>query len=205
LAQGIGYYEKRAKRSLLEEINQKIQKTEVLSPQELKLAISSALAIVLILMSLLSNSFAFLYRQDKGTLSNKNEWMLAWEDVQKWAHNNTEPTVTFIVPPYISGFRIFSKRGIMVDWKDGGTMVLDSKYEVEWKQRLNALNISIEKKKRLEGSVMKTAYESLDTNQIQDVGRKYQAQFVVVERPKQFDLRRVYGNAYFSVYSLFDK
>jgi len=49
-----------------------------------------------------------------------------WIGVQLWAKENTPIDAMFITPPYLQGFRIYSERGAVAEWKDGTQQYFDT-------------------------------------------------------------------------------
>lgn len=46
-------------------------------------------------------------------------------EAAEWARTHTEMTARFITPPWEIGFRYFSKRPVLLNWKDGGIIILN--------------------------------------------------------------------------------
>jgi hypothetical protein len=47
-----------------------------------------------------------------------------WIGVQLWAKENTPIDAMFITPPYLQGFRIYSERGAVAEWKDDSSILI---------------------------------------------------------------------------------
>lgn len=112
----------------------------------------------------------------------------SWRDVQLWAKRNTPKDALFITPPYREGFRIFSERGIVGDWKDGTQQYFDIEYSYEWWRRMRDL-----------GGGGK-GYDSLSEERYIELARKYGASYLVVPKGRRLDLKRVYENGGYAVY-----
>jgi hypothetical protein len=114
----------------------------------------------------------------------------SWRDVQLWAKRNTPKDALFLTPPYREGFRIFSERGIVGDWKDGTQQYFDVKYSYEWWRRMQDLG------GRGRG------YDSLPEERYVEVARKYGASYLVVPAKRELTLEKVYGNKGYAVYRI---
>jgi len=114
----------------------------------------------------------------------------SWRDVQLWAKRNTPRDALFITPPYREGFRIFSERGIVGDWKDGTQQYFDIEYSYEWWRRMRDLGGG------------GRGYDSLSEERYIDLARKYGASYLVVPKGRRLDLEKVYENGGYAVYRL---
>lgn len=55
---------------------------------------------------------------------------------QNWARENTPKTAVFLTPPKEAGFRVFSERAIVGEWKDGTQQYFDDGFAKEWGRRM---------------------------------------------------------------------
>ena len=121
-----------------------------------------------------------------------------WTDIQMFAEQNSQKNDLFIVPPYKNGFPLCSRRATLGDWAEGTTLVyLDNRFVEEWFERMRDLGWT-------ESHNAKTGFNNLSTEDITRVALKYNAQFVVTEKPKQFNLPMAYENSLFSLYRIPD-
>ena len=124
-----------------------------------------------------------------------------WIKTQIWAKESCSQETVFITPPYLMGFRIHSQRGVVVENKDGGVGVFDIKFAFKWWQRMNDLGYKNLAITTLDfGPECKRNYNNLDEKELIRLGNKYGADYVVVERPRELDLKLVYRNGHFKVY-----
>jgi hypothetical protein len=63
----------------------------------------------------------------------------AWIEVQKWARQNTPKSAVFLTPPREAGFRVFSERTSVGEWKDGTQQYFDDAFVREWGLRMEIL------------------------------------------------------------------
>lgn len=118
-----------------------------------------------------------------------------WADIQKYAQTISNKDDLFIVPPHMNDFPLYSYRAVLGDWAEGSTLLyLDNKFTEEWFERMYDLGWT-------EKDLCNKGYNRLTTAEIVRVARKYGAGFIVTEKPKTFDLRKIYENDKFILYS----
>jgi hypothetical protein len=117
-----------------------------------------------------------------------------WADIQKTAQKVSNKDDLFIVPPYMNDFGVYSLRANLGDWAEGShALYLGNDFANEWLSRMRNLGW-----KTSLGA--KEGYNSLTTAEIISAAKKYGAKFIITEKPKQFNLRRVYENDKFILY-----
>jgi len=121
----------------------------------------------------------------------------AFVEVQRWAEQNTDVASSFVVPPDTEGFRVFSKRGIYSDWKDGTIAVFSARFAREWMHRMDEFGAP-----RLEQTAVAKAYDALTEEDFIRIGRKYHQEFAVVHAGSVLRLRKEYGNDRYVVYRI---
>lgn len=62
-----------------------------------------------------------------------------WVELQHWARLNTPATAVFLTPPREAGFRVFSERTAVAEWKDGTQQYFDDAFVREWGLRMEIL------------------------------------------------------------------
>lgn len=145
----------------------------------------------------------FLYKQEGVRLNyrgysetNTNPWV----DIQLYAREHTPKDALFIVPPYLEGFTVFSRRSILADWVMGTTCVWsDNEYASEWLRRMRKLgwDCSHVIKDLIE---IKEGYNSLSTKKMLQVAKEYNASYIVFEKIKRLNLPITYENKQFTLY-----
>jgi len=116
-----------------------------------------------------------------------------WAEIQKFAKLHSEKDDLFIVPPYMNDFTTYSKRAVLGDWAEGSTLLyLDNQFTQEWFDRMSDLGCK--------PFNWFQEYNSLKTEEILKVAKKYGAKFVVSEKPKTFNLNKLYENKRFILY-----
>jgi hypothetical protein len=117
-----------------------------------------------------------------------------WADIQFFANKNTPKDALFIVPPYMNDFGIYSQRASLGDWAEGSSILyLDNDYAGEWLARMRDLGWKTR-------GAAKTGYNALSTEEIVATAQKYNAEYIITEKPKRFELKPVYENKHFILY-----
>ncbi|MBU2490957.1 MAG: hypothetical protein KKA60_16350 [Proteobacteria bacterium] len=101
----------------------------------------------------------------------------------QWCRDHTPEDALFLVPPSFRGFRVFSGRPVAGTIKDGGPALFSKAFLWTWLTRMKDLR----------------DYESLDEARLLELGRKYGAQFAVVEAGRGLSLPRLWTDGFFSV------
>lgn len=114
----------------------------------------------------------------------------SWVQMQAWVKDNVPNEAMFITPPYLTGFRIFSERGTLVEWKDGTQQYFDLDYSDEWWQRLRDIGRD------------RSEYDNLSPEQLIQLGKKYKASYVVFAPQKLLPFQQIYQNSDYRVYVL---
>lgn len=56
----------------------------------------------------------------------------AWFDVQRWVRDHSSPDDLMLTPPDCEGFRVFSERPVVGEWKDGAAILWDRDFAGDW-------------------------------------------------------------------------
>jgi len=82
----------------------------------------------------------------------------------------------FITPPYLQGFRVYSERSTVVEWKDGTQQYFDSDYSYIWWERTNDI-----------GDEVKEKYNNLSKERLIELCKKYNASYIVFPVTKSLE------------------
>jgi hypothetical protein len=119
-----------------------------------------------------------------------------WADIQFAAAKHSHKNDLFIIPPYMNDFGTYSQRGTLGDWSEGANILyLDALFAQQWFERMYDLGWR-------ERFGARTGYNALTTDQVRRVAAKYNASFVVTEKPKEFSLPKLYENKQYILYGL---
>jgi len=121
-----------------------------------------------------------------------------WTDVQLWAKKNTQTDDLFLTPVDIYGFRVYSQRAQVGDFKDGGSTLYHATLYKEWWQRM--LDLGVEKE-MINGAYLSGYKELDDEKRILKIAEKYNADWLI-SIFYDLQLNRVYNNNKYSVYKL---
>jgi len=134
-----------------------------------------------------------VFRQD----AYENDWKAA----QMWANKHTTIHTMFIVPIYLEGFRVFSERAIVADWKDGSAGYLSPEFLRQWWNRMQDFGLDT---KHYSDYDMKKNYWGMDEKKVQYLAGKYRASYFVTEVNKShYNFQLVYNNKHFIIYKLY--
>jgi hypothetical protein len=112
-----------------------------------------------------------------------------WRDVQDWVRLHTPKDAIFVTPPQEAGFRVFSERTIVGEWKDGTQQYFDPTFASEWASRMEALG--------------QDNYVKMNDGQLSLLAQRYHASFVVVpSRRRHPGLEELYSNGQYAVYAV---
>jgi hypothetical protein len=134
-----------------------------------------------------------------------------WFALLEWSRDHTEQDAMFIAPPYMVGiyepdWRVFAERGSVVSLYDLFEVALVPQYFEEWKTRLD--DVAPGARDEFNGNffdnrrVVEAAYRSLTWKQIEQITCKYQADYLVLEKPNGLNAHPVYQNSGFSLVNL---
>jgi len=141
------------------------------------------IGIALVTVSIFAVMLPGVFRHFHPSGRNKS----SWREAQFWAKNNTQKSDTFITPPYMTGFRIFSERPIVGENKDGTQQYFDSEYGTLWWERMNDLGMGKE-------------FDKLDQEGLARIANKYGAKYIVVPASKELNLRIAHQNSGYKIY-----
>jgi hypothetical protein len=111
----------------------------------------------------------------------------SWREVQDWVRLHTPKDAIFVTPPQEAGFRVFSERTVVGEWKDGTQQYFDENFATEWAARMEALGPG--------------GYVKLSDDQLTQIARRFGASFVVVPaRRRHPRLEEEYQNTHYAVY-----
>ena len=113
-----------------------------------------------------------------------------WVNMQVWARENTPQDAIFLTPPYLEAFRVYSERSIVADTKDGTQQYFDINYSYKWWERITDLGWS------------SAEYDNLSPERLIQLGKKYNASYLVFPAAKPLPFPQVYENSEFRLYDL---
>lgn len=132
----------------------------------------------------------------------------SWEDVQLWANRNTDKNDIIITPPNFAGFRYYSERAVVAEWLDIILSTVNEEYGKEiWERLKDVCNSPIIG--QCEGEYGYTCsrfcgeqYSKLDEAYLRYLAQKYNAGYIVVEKPRSLKFKQAYENNGFRVYKI---
>jgi hypothetical protein len=136
--------------------------------------------------------FSFFTGISKTTLQEPD-----WREIQEWSKGSTQKNTLFLTPVYLNGFRVFSERGVVVEWYDGTWTIVDSEFSRLWWERMKDFGINEENYQE-----RKYVYNALREKDFYRIGKKYGAQYVITEKPKSLQFERIFENNTYTIFAL---
>lgn len=165
-----------------------------------------AASAVLVLLSCLP-VFASWQARDWGKYLNSRlqlpgteTWMSAgqraWRAVQLWAAEHTPPDALFVTDPDDAGFRVYSMRSPLVEWKDGAPSMFSRAYALEWECRMQAVSVTgvVDPDKQ-------TRLTRFSEAGLLTLHERYPFDYVVARQPQELAWPLVYSNTGFVVFA----
>jgi hypothetical protein len=105
----------------------------------------------------------------------------SFRDAQEWARLNTPRNTVFLTPPQEAGFRVFSERSIVGEWKDGTQQYFDDAFAREWGRRMEI--------------VMEKEFSQFTDEEVVAIARRFGAAYVVGQgRRRRLDVAHDSGS-----------
>ncbi len=128
-----------------------------------------------------------------------------WIAVQDWAREKTPVNTTFLVPSQPGGFRIYSERPVVCEWRDGTQLYFDASLADpssanSWWRRLSDIrkDMSLDQSNR---QVMH--FKDLDgwsEKELKALAAKYGAGYIVLPNTRKRNLKEVFAAGKWKIY-----
>ncbi|MCL4415284.1 MAG: hypothetical protein M1365_01075 [Actinobacteria bacterium] len=109
-----------------------------------------------------------------------------WISAQLWANNHTDKQCSFLVPFETQGFRVYSKRPITGDYKDGTLSFYSPIIAQDWNKRRTDLG----------------NWENFNLINLEKLQKEYHFSFMVSHVKTNFNLPIMYKNDEFIIYQM---
>jgi hypothetical protein len=140
-----------------------------------------------------SSLFSNVPRSDKaGKVLSHDDW----RDVCQWMGKNSPEGALAITPRMAQTFTWYSGRGQVVSWKD---LPQDAVAVVRWWHRLEDIYASPHPEFQ---HAWRESLTEVSPERLRELGRKYNADYLVVEADPPLDLPRLYANGSYAIYQL---
>jgi GH35 family endo-1,4-beta-xylanase len=124
----------------------------------------------------------------------------AWVQVQLWAAKSTPREALFLTPPQQGGFRIYSDRSVVCEWRDGTQLYFSADFAKDWWNKLTALRPVLYDSKGTSELMHGKTLEKMDDREVVVLAKKYGAGYVVLPAGQERELKRAYANGKWTVY-----
>jgi hypothetical protein len=111
----------------------------------------------------------------------------SWFDVQRWAFEHSEPDDLFLTPPDCEGFRVFSRRPVVGEWKDGAAVLWDRAYAEYWREWYLSVGGTFEAHDGVIWERLARSWYALGQAGIESLAGAYRADYIVLRRPDLLD------------------
>jgi len=160
----------------------------------------------MILFLLSASLVPFFIGVQKGVFSNValEKEITEWEEVSLKAKELTPKDSLFITPTFSIGFTFFSERSEFINWKTSGVGVYSTSYVKEAVKRFELVckhNFDFVSRTELVEKCTK-GYKNLNENDLQNAKGVYGVTHIIVEKPKNFNLKKIYENNRYIIYEL---
>ncbi len=134
-----------------------------------------------------------------------------WYEAQLWARDNTPKSTLFITPPYLWWFysldwRVVSERSTVSTLAELLEAAFSPQYIDYWRLRFGAVAPGAIDQFRGDTfanfKITKKAFSQLTLKNLKSISNRFNASYLVVERPQQYPLRVAYENRDFIIYNL---
>jgi GH35 family endo-1,4-beta-xylanase len=122
-----------------------------------------------------------------------------WVQAQFWASRNSPKDALFLTPPQQGGWRIYSERPVVFEWRDGTQLYFAADFAADWGRKLHKLRpvvLDTRGKEIARGQSL----EEMSEDKLIKLCRELGAQFVVLPAGKSRNLRPVYENEKWAIY-----
>ena len=169
--------------------------------------------LFLIVIMLIPFTNVIQYRLETRMLNFQTAIDYNWHELQLWVKDHTPKHSVFLVPPYVNGFRAFSKRSTIIERLDGTASHWRKGFEKIWTERLQDLGyegtfprIGFDGMREDDPSTVRarSIYASINDEKIRHLQKKYTIDFVVVEDYHHLPFPVVFQNDDFKIYQVTD-
>jgi len=136
------------------------------------------------------------YRQALAGMDRQDPWV----GVQLWAEKNTRPDALFLTPTQPGGFRVYSDRSVVCEWRDGTQLYFSADYARDWWDKLTAIGRVVYDPKSSRELMRGKSLERMSDREIETLAKSYGANYVVLPAGQTRELNQKYGNKAWAVY-----
>src|SRR5258706_13525496 len=117
-----------------------------------------------------------------------------WVQVQRWAAASTPKEALFLTPPQQGGFRIYSDRSVVCEWRDGTQLYFSAAFAKDWWDKLTALRPVLYDAKGTPELMHGKTLEKMSDQEIVKLAKSYGASYVVLPAGQDREMNRKFAN-----------
>ncbi|MHB1155525.1 MAG: DUF6798 domain-containing protein [Phycisphaerales bacterium] len=124
-----------------------------------------------------------------------------WVAAQRWARGNTERDALFMTPIEMGGFRVYSERAVVGEWRDGTQLYFDGGFADPWWERMRSLQPGL--LYNADGTRLLQRGRGLgemDDEQVMALAARWKADYVVLPVGRMRWMEQVYANERWEIY-----
>jgi hypothetical protein len=130
-----------------------------------------------------------------------------WRETQLWVRDHSEMDAIILTPPALTGFRIYSDRAVVGEFKDGGMVNNNKEFALRWRERMRDLGMTTsrefnESRWRMRDPKVPSSYSDKSGAELATLARRYGAQLIVTRAGQRLALPERWSNESFRVYTL---
>ncbi len=125
-----------------------------------------------------------------------------WVQIQYKAKEITTKSEIFLVPPTEPGFRVYSQRGVVFDWKSGCAAIYSPEFSIAWYTRLWDYLPKYATAKQAKPENLERYYNKLSFGEKIKLARKYNASYIVCETIKDCSVAPTATSGKWSIYKV---
>jgi len=118
-----------------------------------------------------------------------------WLDVQEWVRANLPRGEALLTLPEMAGFRAFSERPVVAEYKDGGAHQYRVQNLIEWWDRMQAMGV----RRTGERGAVEWGFTSLREGELGRLTARFGARHIVTRSGHELAWERVYDNGSYAV------
>ncbi|MCP4727071.1 MAG: hypothetical protein GY863_18675 [bacterium] len=140
------------------------------------------------------------------TLKQDRAYVESWKETQGWFKTNTSPGEMILTPYYIRGFRAFSERPMVFQFRDVPFIKYFYFMFDATKERADIIKVDFPFSDYDDITDLQvdleTLYRNYSIQDIRDIADRLSIKYIVTEKDHELDLQNLFVNDYFNIYAI---